>query len=162
MDELYRIKKEALEELKERLEENAEFDNGELYISIDEHDTIFEIADSSVPIYTSDILQMAADNIGLALEEPEIGPAFDGTSTPINIIAANIFEEITQELWNELESIKENIGEECESCGNRVADDSLLEHLNGDISLLVCKECENDLLEDEEEGSKALRDPQND
>ena len=158
MSSLYDIKKSALEDLKEQLEGNAEFDNGELYISIDEHDTIFEIADSNVPTYTYDILQMAADNIELAIVEPDIGPAFDGTPTPVNIIAANIYEEITQELWSNLESIKESIGEECESCGNRVADDTLLEHLDGDISLLVCKDCENDLLDDEEDSSKALRD----
>lgn len=63
------------------------------------HDTIHEIADSSVPIYTADILRCALANISLAVDEPELGPAFDGTPTPINIIAANIFEYIEAQLW---------------------------------------------------------------
>ena len=65
------------------------------------NDTIHEIADQAPPIYTRDILEWAAEDIDLALDEPELGPAFDGTPTPINIIAANIYERIEQELWEE-------------------------------------------------------------
>ena len=145
MDELGRMKKDAVDELTDLLREDPDRD---------EHDTIFQIADSSVPVYTSDILQLAADNIYLATVEPEIGPAFDGTSTPVNIIAANIFEEIERELWEELENIKQELEDEkdeCESCGDKFPEGTLLEHLDGDISMLVCKECENDLLEDEDD-----------
>ena len=98
MDELYKMKKDALEELKESLRD---------YPDQDDNDRIFEIADSSIPIYTGDILQLAADNINLAIVEPEIGPTFDGTSTPVNIITANIYEEILQELWSELDNINQ-------------------------------------------------------
>ena len=63
------------------------------------HDTIHEIADSSVPVYTYDLLQLAADNLNLAVDVPEIGPAFDGSPTPVNIIAANVFEYIEAALW---------------------------------------------------------------
>lgn len=62
-------------------------------------DLIFEIADSNVPIYTGDLMQLAADNIYLATEEPELGPAFDGSPTPVNIVAANVFEHIEGKLW---------------------------------------------------------------
>ena len=105
MDELYRMKKDALEELKDSLRD---------YPDNDEYDTIHEIADSSVPVYTHDILQLAASNNYLATEEPELGPAFDGSPTPVNIIAANIFEEIHSELWCSLESIKAELEDELE------------------------------------------------
>jgi len=64
------------------------------------HDAISEISDSNVPVYTSNILQLAADNIELATDKPELGPAFDGSPTPINIIAANIYEYLESELWD--------------------------------------------------------------
>ena len=142
MDELYKMKKDALEELKESLRD---------YPDQDDNDRIFEIADSSVPIYTGDILQLAADNINLAIVEPEIGPAFDGTPTPVNIIAANIYEEILQELWSELDNIKEEITEECESCGDRFPEGTLKEFANDDISTLCCEDCYNDLQEEAED-----------
>jgi len=95
----------AVEELKERLQESPDDDGG---------DIISEIADSHTPIYNYDIIQMAAENLSLAVNEPELGPAFDGSPTPINIIAANIYEAIEQELWDKLEDIKEEIEEEQE------------------------------------------------
>ena len=68
-------------------------------------DTITEIVDGSVPIYTADLLSLAADSIDLATAEPELGPAFDGTPTPTNIIAANVYEHLSAvafEYWAEL------------------------------------------------------------
>ena len=62
-------------------------------------DTIHELADGLVPVYTSDLLSLAADNLALATDEPELGPAFDGSPTPTNIIAANVYEWLTAELW---------------------------------------------------------------
>jgi hypothetical protein len=91
MSDLYDLVKSACEELQEWIDENPGDD--------EPHDRIFEIADSHVPVYNSDIIQCAADNISLAVDEPELGPAFDGSPTPINIIAANIFEYIEAELW---------------------------------------------------------------
>ena len=63
------------------------------------HDAIFEIADNAVPIYTGDLLRLAAENLQLATDEPELGPAFDGKPTPVNIIAANVFEHVEAALW---------------------------------------------------------------
>lgn len=93
MSDLYDLVKSACDELQEWIDENPGDD--------EPHDRIFEIADSHVPVYNSDIIQCASDNINLALDEPELGPAFDGSPTPItiNIIAANIFEHIEAELW---------------------------------------------------------------
>ena len=64
------------------------------------HDAIFEIADSLVPVYTGDLIQLAAEHLPLATNEPEIGPAFDGKPTPTNIIAANVFEYLESALWD--------------------------------------------------------------
>ena len=109
---MHEILKDARESLKESLEYNAELDDGEVYFSNDDHDTIFEVADSSVPIYTGDLMQLAADDINLAVNEPELGPAFDGSHTPVNIVAANVFEEIQNHLWECLEDVKSEIEQE--------------------------------------------------
>lgn len=70
------------------------------------HDVIHEIADGCVPVYTSELLQLAAESNGLAIDTPELGPAFDGAPTPANIIAANVFEAIEAELWEEWRQIE--------------------------------------------------------
>ena len=82
----------AIETLKEWWED------GECRHARDIEDDIYEIADGAVPIYNSDLLEVAADSPMVAMAEPECGPAFDGTPTPINIIAANIYEAITEAL----------------------------------------------------------------
>ena len=91
MSKLDVLVKDAVEELREWALDNP----GE-----EPHDAISEITDSSVPVYTYDILQCAVDNMSLATNESELGPAFDGSPTPTNIIAANIYEYIHQELWD--------------------------------------------------------------
>lgn len=59
-------------------------------------DAAHEIADSMVPVYTGELMELAAENIRLATDEPELGPAFDGSPTPVNIVAANVFEQLYQ------------------------------------------------------------------
>jgi len=74
-------------------------------------DVAHEIADSWVPVYTYDIMQLAADNLCLATDEPELGPAFGGQPTPVNIIAANIYEALHEAAWEvirELEAEEED------------------------------------------------------
>lgn len=75
------------------------------------HDVIHELADSCVPVYTSDLLALANEDNGLATDEPEISPAFDGSPTPTNIIAANVFERIEAALWDEWSKIEDAAGE---------------------------------------------------
>ena len=70
------------------------------------HDVIHEIADSCVPIYNADLLQIACDDFEIATAEPESGPAFDGTPTPLNIIAANVYEAIEAHLWEKWNTFK--------------------------------------------------------
>ncbi len=71
------------------------------------HDVIHEIADSSVPVYHADLLRVASENWELMTDEPEVGPAFDGSPTPINIIAANLYEHIRVALWGQWEAERE-------------------------------------------------------
>ena len=95
---LYKIVRGARQELREWVEDNKD--------ETEPHDSIHEIADSSVPIHTSDLLQLAADNLELATSKPELGPAFDGQPTPVNIIAANVFEAVEAGLWEEWRQIE--------------------------------------------------------
>lgn len=92
---LHQLVNDAIEELREWRKEHPECD--------EPHDQIHAIADSSVPVYTHQLLQLAADNCHLATDEPELGPAngcnFDGTPSPVNIIAANVYEHIEAALW---------------------------------------------------------------
>jgi len=89
MSELYDLRKQA----REALDEAKEYGIEEL------GDTIHELADGLVPIYTSDLMTLAADNLDFATLEPELGPAFDGSPTPTNIVAANVYEWLETELW---------------------------------------------------------------
>jgi len=92
------IIKGAIEELDDWAKDNPD--------ETEPHDTIHDIADSSVPIYNYDLLHLSAENMELALATPECGPAFDGTPTPINIIAANVYEAIEAALWERWKEIE--------------------------------------------------------
>jgi len=89
---LFEIIAQAKEELEERISD-TDID------IIDASDAIHEIADSSVPVYNNDLISLAYHDMSLAVDEPELGPAFDGTPTPCNIIAANVYEAITAALY---------------------------------------------------------------
>ena len=100
---LYELERDAIAELREWRQNNPDED--------EPHDTIFEIADSSVPVYTADLLNLAADIIALATSEPELGPAsgsnFDGTPSPVNIIASNVFSHLEAKLWEAWQEMKD-------------------------------------------------------
>ena len=105
MTTLREILKDAEEELRDRWNDLDTCQRRDL-------DIIHEIADSNVPIYNSDILEVAADNLYMATNEPELGPAFDGSPTPVNIIAANIYEAITERLYEVARELQESDDEE--------------------------------------------------
>lgn len=77
-------------------------------------DIISEVTDSSVPVYTYELLNLACENIDLAARVPELGPAFDGEPTPTNIIAANVYEYISDFLnnWAHEQNLIETFQEE--------------------------------------------------
>lgn len=97
-DALYSRTANALDELRDWAKENPDSD--------EPHDAIADLADAAVPVYNSELLEIALMHHHIALNVPDIGPAFDGTHTPINIIAANIYEHITEALWGEWEKIR--------------------------------------------------------
>lgn len=93
--DLYDLEQLAITSLQEVLEDNpADWPS-------EPHDLIHEIADYCTPVYTGELMQLAADNIDLATKQPELGPAFDGSPTPSNIVAANVFEHLEGVLWTE-------------------------------------------------------------
>ena len=66
-------------------------------------DLIAEIADANVPVYHGELLELAAGDLatdGVGVVAPEMGPAFDGTPTATNIIAANVYERLSEALEN--------------------------------------------------------------
>lgn len=108
----YQTVKDAIADLHEQIQYNI--DSGDLDPFDPDrnliHDLIFQAADSGVPVYTSDLIALAHDDLSLATDTPELGPAFDGSPTPENIIAANVFEQLEGELWEywwEIEDFEE-------------------------------------------------------
>ena len=73
----------------------------------DQTDAAHEIADGAVPVYYSDLLELAAGDNNLATDEPELGPAFDGSPTPVNIIAANVYERLFAVAYEELQAMED-------------------------------------------------------
>jgi hypothetical protein len=100
---------DCLNNAEEALRETWEWN--ECRYASDVEDDIFEVADGAVPIYNSDLLEVASNSPDMALLAPECGPAFDGTPTPINIIAANIYEAITAELYGVAQALEEEADE---------------------------------------------------
>jgi len=98
---LWSLIQDVRAEIKERLDEDPDQDL---------QDLAHEVADSNVPVYTSDIMAVGAEDISMATNEPECGPAFDGSPTPVNIIAANIYERLYDEAWEELRLWQERTG----------------------------------------------------
>ena len=88
----------AVEDLNDHLDRGDDPWNG------DTHHMIHELADDAVPIYNKDILSIATNDLGeIGCTVPENGPAFDGTPTPVNVAAANIYEAIQAALWETFE-----------------------------------------------------------
>jgi len=106
MSELYNLEQGVRQEIRQWAEDNP--DNND----IDYDGSLHEIVDGSIPVYDSDILELATENLELATDEPELGPAFDGSPTPINIIAANIYEYLSNIAWEEWRLIEEERAED--------------------------------------------------
>ena len=86
----------------------------DLLDSDEPYDYIAECADGFVPVYTSELIEYGYHNRDLMFDEPELGPAFDGSPTPTNIIAANIYEAVSNYLHQELDDIIAELEEEQE------------------------------------------------
>lgn len=75
----------------ETLEDNKE------EILDDKHpeDRLSEYVDGEIPVYNSEILELAMDNLWFAVEEPEI-LGFDGKNTAINAIVGNVYQHLLE------------------------------------------------------------------
>ena len=150
---LYDIVESAKSDLQERVDDQDSFTDRISYLDgNDVGDDISEIADSAVPTYTSDIMEVAADDITMATTEPDIGPAFDGSPTPNNIIAANIYEAVTQALYEEATRLKDDLEsskEMCDECTEDFHEDDLTQCSHG---MDLCKDCTTEVCKLETDG----------
>ena len=103
-DCMYDFIREHIENYNEESEDWS--DTMEYIINLECEDMIHETADGCCPIYTGEILSCALEDLNVATTEPEIGPAFDGKHTAVNIIVANIYEKICNYLYEEEQNIK--------------------------------------------------------
>jgi len=87
-------------------------DRDDILAAGDPDDVLHEYADSAVPVYTADLMRLAADDIDLATAEPECGPAFDGSPTPANIVAANVYEALLAEGYEWLREVQDEDDED--------------------------------------------------
>ena len=97
-DEMYRLQKTATEVLNDEYLNRHGYDG-----TMDCGEIAHEIVDGMVPVYNADLLRLALDDLWLATSEPEIGPAFDGRPTAVNIIAANVYENLYEHVMNKCE-----------------------------------------------------------
>ena len=93
------IKQNALEELEERFKAEPDMDYPE--------DMVSEIADSSVPVYTFELAQIAQSSMDVMLHENELPPAFDGTPTVTNLIATAVYEIVQEDLYEKLYELQQ-------------------------------------------------------
>ena len=90
------LKESAIEELEDRIKWIKENEEEDHYEKIE--DCIHEVADNNVPIYTYDLLQYASNNFDLiqpnelTRDNPDV----------IEIIMANIYEYLTDELYQHI------------------------------------------------------------
>jgi hypothetical protein len=94
MSTIEEIKATALEELEERFKAEPDIE-------------ISELADSSVPVYTHELITIAQNSTDVMYHENELGPAFDGTPTIPNIIATAIYEIVQETLYEKLYELQQ-------------------------------------------------------
>ena len=94
MSTIEEIKATALEELEERFKAEPDMQYPE--------DMASEITDSSVPVYTHELITIAQNSAEVMHHENELPPAFDGEPTIPNIIATAIYEIVQESLYGRL------------------------------------------------------------
>ena len=92
-------------QLERDLREEIQTEAAELMQDQYPEDRLHEMVDTSVPVYTSTLMALAADDIDLAVSQPEV-LAFDGEATPVNAVAGNVYERLMLAAYDEWETIK--------------------------------------------------------
>ena len=78
---------ELIDDLNDNIEEIKHADHP--------HDYVYELVDSHVPIMHNDLLNYALHNHYIATSTPDIF-TFDGSHSPVNAIAGNIYQELSE------------------------------------------------------------------
>lgn len=89
MSKMDTLKKDARQELDERVNSDYSFDKNAV------SEVISEIAYGQVPVYTRDLLELCEEDYGLLHNKPEMETDGD----PESVIKLNVFEEIETDLW---------------------------------------------------------------
>lgn len=98
--ELYTTVEDAKTELREWCEENPNTDPTD--------EAIHEIADSSVPVYYVELMQIAVDNPDLANTEPSNGTGDENTAVSImQMVVYEYIEEALNDEWRVIEQERE-------------------------------------------------------
>lgn len=107
------VREEVNDAILNYIEENPDTDKDDIMDRIDYSGTITEIVDGGVPIYNHDIMEVAQDS-EIWTHENDLPPAFDGTPTPINVLATSIYEVLQETAW---EQVREFVDElESDGC----------------------------------------------
>jgi hypothetical protein len=113
--ELMRIKQSVREAVREAVDyymkDHGDYSADDVLSTINDDGTMDEIADSHVPVYTSDIMDLAS--VGeIYGHENDLPPAFGGEPTPQNIIATSIYEVLEQVGFDELRDYVNKLDEQ--------------------------------------------------
>ena len=95
------VREQVRERIDEYIKENPDMDKEQIRDNIDYDGQITEIYDGNVPIYNSDIMKIGSLP-EVYQHENELGPAFDGSPTAVNIIAGSIYEILSDIAWEEI------------------------------------------------------------
>jgi len=102
------VKKDTEQAFREYLEEYVATDDRPKFLDEPDYDgTLHEYADGGVPTYTADLLSVVASDSDLWSRESELGPAYDGTPTLVNLAAGIVYEALTEHLYSVVETMKE-------------------------------------------------------
>jgi len=94
----YELDQLEIDDIEEANEEHGTAHELSDELGIEIYDIIHSCADENVPLHRSDLMDLAREYPDLMTDEPELGPAFGGEPTPINLLAANVFEWIVEGL----------------------------------------------------------------
>ena len=105
------IEEQVKESINDFIDENKECKRDKVNDSIDYDGRVSEMVDSDVPIHYYDLTRLATLS-DIYHHENELPPAFDGTMTPINVIACAIYEVLMEVAWETVESYLDELEEE--------------------------------------------------
>lgn len=101
---LEKVLDRARDDFRSDVRYDTEVDGEDIYLPRHPGDIIMGVADSCVPVYNRDLLDVASSDMGILTDEPE----FEVDGGPLGVIRANIYTRIEQDLyeyWEELQDM---------------------------------------------------------